>query len=94
VFAKLFGSWIWGILATVVLYGAGATGAAWAGVRAFSRAKPFDFPATAEELSRDGAALSAAFAPAQPEDETAVATTTSRETPVDDLEGRFRAGSE
>ena len=96
-FAKLFGSWILGILATVVLYGAGASGAAWAGIRAFSRARPFDFPATAEELSRDRDALSAALAPPEPEAESeaevAGETPPARGIPVD-LEDRFRAGSE
>jgi uncharacterized membrane protein YqjE len=93
-FAKLFGGWILGILGTVVLYGAGAAGAAWAGVRAFSRARPFDFPATAEELSRDRATLSAALAQAEPEAEVTGEAVPSRRTPVDDLEDRFRAGSE
>ena len=96
-FAKLFGSWILGILATVVLYGAGASGAAWAGIRAFSRARPFDFPATADELAQDRVALAAALAPAEPEPETEteaeVGTAPSRGIPVD-LEDRFRAGSE
>lgn len=96
IFAKLFGSAILGILATVVLYGAGAAGAAWAGVRALGRVRPFEFPATAEELSRDRAALSAALAPEAPEEPEAGRggdTTAPLEVPVD-LEDRFRAGSE
>jgi len=94
IFAKLFGSWILGILATVILYGAGAGGAAWAGIRALSRAKPFDFPATAEELSRDRVAISAVLAPEEPEVETTGEMAGSRAVPADDLEERFRAGSE
>lgn len=94
IFAKLFGSWILGILATVVLYGAGAGGAAWAGVRALARVRPFDFPATAEELSRDRAAVSAALAPLEPEGETTGETGVPREGSMEDLEERFRAGSE
>ena len=93
VFAKLFGSWILGILATVVLYGAGAGGAAWAGFRALTRVRPFEFPATAEELSRDGEAIASALGP-PPSDATIDATESRRDTPVDDLEDRFRAGSE
>ena len=93
-FAKLFGSWILGILATVVLYGAGAAGAAWAGARALSRVRPFDFPATAEELARDRAALSGTLAPSEPGVEGAAGTAGSRDVPADDLEDRFRAGSE
>jgi len=94
VFAKLLGGWILGILATVVLYGAGAAGAAWAGARAFSRARPFDFPATTEELARDRATLSAALAQAEPETEVTDEAVPSRAIPADDLEDRFRAGSE
>ena len=93
-FARLFDSWILGIPATVVLAGAGAGGAAWAGARALLRVKPFDFPATTEELSRDRATLSAALAPEAPETEAIDDTAAPREVPVDDLEGRFRAGSE
>src|SRR5215470_3943691 len=63
VFAKLFGSLILGILATVVLYGAGAGGAAYAAVRALTRAKPFEFPATGAELARDRETIAAALAP-------------------------------
>ncbi len=93
IFAKLFGSVILGILATVVLYAAGTGAAAWAGIRALGRAKPFEFPATAEELSRDKAALAAALAPAEPP-EAAGAGEAARAVPIDDLEERFRAGSE
>ena len=93
-FAKLFGSWILGILATVILYGAGAGGAAWAGVRALSRVRPFDFPATAEELSRDRATISETLAPREPEAEAADDAGEPRSLTADDLEDRFRAGSE
>lgn len=93
VLAKLLGSVILGILATVVIYGAGAGAAAWAGIRALSRVKPFDFPATAEELARDRDTVSAALAPEEDVEET-VSVTNPREAPVEDLENRFRAGSE
>jgi hypothetical protein len=92
IFAKLFGSVILGILATVLLYGIGAGLAAWAGISALGRAKPFDFPATAEELSRDKAALAAALAPAEPEE--AMEGESRAGVVPEDLEERFRAGSE
>jgi uncharacterized membrane protein YqjE len=94
VFAKLFGSWILGILATVVIYGAGAGGAAWAGFKALTRVRPFEFPATAEELSRDREAIAAALTPPASDAGTMDDTEGRRDVPVDDLEDRFRAGSE
>lgn len=93
IFAKLFGSVILGILATVVLYAVGAGAAAWAGIKALGRAKPFEFPATAEELSRDKAALAAALAPVEPL-ETGEAGDAARGVLIEDLEERFREGSE
>jgi uncharacterized membrane protein YqjE len=93
VLAKLLGSLILGILATVVIYGAGAGVAAWAGIKALSRVKPFDFPATAEELARDRDTVAAALAPEEPVD-AAIPVTSRGEPTMDDLEDRFRAGSE
>ena len=93
VFAKLFGSWILGILATVVVYGAGAGLAAWAGVRALTRVRPFEFSATAEELSRDREAIAAVLTPTASDEGTIDDTQPRRDVPVD-LEDRFRAGSE
>jgi hypothetical protein len=93
VLAKLLGSVILGILATVVIYGAGAAAAAWAGIKALTRVRPFDYPATAEELARDREAVSAALAPPEPLGE-AIPVGTPGQAPIEDLDERFRAGSE
>ncbi len=83
-FALLFGS-IWaGILATLVLFLAGSGGAAYYGVRMFGKAR-FDFPATRDGLSEDVAAVRAALQAPDPDVEAVEA---------EDLEERFRAGSE
>ena len=92
-FAKLFGSVILGILAAAVLYGAAAAGAAWAGVKALMRVRPLEFPATSSELARDFDAAAAALAPERCLDEDVAGSETESPT-VDDLEERFRAGSE
>ncbi len=55
--------------------------------------RPFEFPATGEELARDREALAAALAPEEPLSEGADVPQAGREAPVD-LEERFRAGSE
>jgi uncharacterized membrane protein YqjE len=53
VLARLFGSPILGILATLVLYAGVAVGAGVFGVRQMSRVRPLDFPATRREIDRD-----------------------------------------
>lgn len=83
--AKLFGSVILGIAATLALALAVAAGGAVLGRRALEKVRPFDFPATGAELLRDLEVLSAAAAP-PPEPEEA--------DDGEDLEARFRAGSE
>ncbi len=94
-FSRLLGGPILGILATFVLYLAAAAGAALYGSRALARVKPFEFPVTAGEIRKDWEAVRSSVRrepppppPGQPEAPAPVAP------PVDDLEARFRAGSE
>ena len=78
----LFGS-IWaGLLGTFILYLLVAGGAAFAGIKAFKNFKPLDFPETRRGLKEDVAAVRGALKP-PPEREEG-----------EDLEHRFRAGSE
>ena len=85
--AKLFDSVWLGILVAFVLYLAGAGAAGFVGIQALKRLKPFEFPATKEGLKEDWAAIRDSLGTPPPfedddhEDE-------------DDLEARFRAGSE
>lgn len=53
VLAKVFGSAIAGVAATLVLYLLIAGGAAFFGLSRFRRMRPFDFPATRDELKKD-----------------------------------------
>ncbi len=86
-FSKLFGSAILGVAATLVLYLAVAAAGAVFGWKALERVQPFDFPATGSELARDFDAVASAVA-APPED------ISDDEEDSDDLEERFREGSE
>ncbi len=94
--SRLLGGPILGILATFVLYLAAAAAAALYGRKALARVKPFEFPVTAGEIRKDWEAVRSSAkrespppSPGQPEVPAPV------EPPaVDDLEARFRAGSE
>lgn len=80
--SMLFGS-VWaGLLGTLVLYLLAAAGAAFAGVKAFKNFRPFEFPETSRGLKEDIEAVRAAVKP-PPERGGG-----------EDLEQRFRAGSE
>ncbi len=83
--AKLFDSVWLGILVAFVLYLAGAAAAGFVGIQALKRLKPFEFPATKEGLKEDWAAIKDSIRTPPPlgDDEE-----------EDDLEARFRAGSE
>ncbi len=83
--AKLFDSVWLGILVAFVLYLAGAGAAGFVGVKALKRLKPFEFPATKEGLKEDWAAIRDSLRTPPPFDE---------DEDEDDLEARFRAGSE
>jgi len=87
-FALLFGS-VWaGILATLVLFLAGAGAAAYIGVRMFGKVR-FDFPATRDGLSEDVASVRAALQPPDPD-----AGEAADAEDAEDIEKRFRSGSE
>jgi uncharacterized membrane protein YqjE len=94
-FSRLFGSAILGILVTFVLYAAVAGLAAYLGVRSVSRVD-FKFPVTGEEIRKDWEAIAhpAGASPAGTPGAEAVAAAPSGQHPADDLESRFRAGSE
>jgi len=92
-FARLTHSVILGILAAVILYGTGAAVAAWYGWKALSRVRPFEFPASTEEISRDVQAIVASLAP-EPDEEHGDVETDEDEEAVADLEERLRAGTE
>lgn len=81
--AKLFDSVWLGILVAFVLYSAGAGAAAFVGIQALKQLKPFHFPATSEGLKEDWAAIRDSVRPPKSFDED-----------ENDLEARFRAGSE
>ena len=83
--SKLLGGPVAGVAATLALYLAIAAAGAVVGARAAARVQPLAFPATGAELARDAEVLSAAAAPL-PEPE--------REDGEEDVEARFRAGSE
>src|SRR5262249_7762481 len=95
-FTKLLGGPVAGILAAFGLYILVAAAAALLGVKTLSRVKPTEFPATRAELRRDWASLRAA---ARPEPEPSAEGVEARaafprDLTTDDLEARFRAGSE
>ena len=96
----LLGSVVWGILGALVLFAAGAGAGGWLGGKALSRVKPFAFPASQRELSKDWRAVQASWsldgAPSGTGPVLPVAgeSRAGREAAVDDLEERFRAGAE
>jgi len=93
--SRLLGGPIAGILATFALYAAAAGLAAYLGVRALSRVN-FDFPVTREEIRKDWQALQASASPRPPGSSGGEAETASvsGQLSSDDLEARFRVGSE
>lgn len=88
--SRLLGGPVAGILAAFGLYIAVAAVAAILGIKALSRVKPLEFPVTAGELQKDWAALRASAGPEPP------AEILEPPPPAagDDLESRFRVGSE
>jgi uncharacterized membrane protein YqjE len=89
--SSLFHSAIAGVGATLVLYLAVAACGAILGWRALERVRPLDFPATGAALAGDFDAL--ATAAAAPEDDED-GFENGEENDEDDLEERFREGSE
>jgi Putative Actinobacterial Holin-X, holin superfamily III len=95
-FALLFGR-VWaGILAALVLYGGACAAAAYFGVKALSKVRPFDFPVTKSEARKDWEMLWDRICP-----DEEISTGPEMPSPrpsesvgADDVEARFRAGSE
>ncbi len=86
--SRLLGSAVLGLAATLLLYGGLAAAAAVTGVKALSRVRPLEFPATRAELSKDWSTLKASAVPPAGE------AGSGPENSAEDLEARFRAGSE
>ena len=95
-FTLLFGRLWAGILATLILFLAGAAAAAALGWKALSRVRPFEFPVTGGELRKDWEALQRATVGGDESVEPVapVPAESARPAPIDDVEARFRAGSE
>jgi hypothetical protein len=93
--SRLLGGPIAGILATFVLYAAAAGLVASLGVKALKRVN-FEFPVTREEIRKDWQALQASATSRPPEPPGGEGETAgeSGQLSSDDLEARFRAGSE
>ena len=96
--SSLFGSPVWGVLAAFLLFAGVAAAAGTLGVKALSRVKPFEFPVTSEEIRKDWSALQSSVKPEPPDpgaepEETELARSQAQ-AGRDDLEERFRAGSE
>jgi hypothetical protein len=94
--SRLFGSPAAGILVTFVLFAGAASLAAYLGVRSLSRGNLFEFPVTAEEIRKDWKVVVRAATPEPPgpggsENDRGIASGSGA---ADDLEERFRAGSE
>jgi uncharacterized membrane protein len=94
--SQLFGSPVAGILVTFVLFAGIAALAAYLGVRSLSCGNLFEFPVTAEEIRKDWKVFlrSATPEPSGPggsEGDRAIASGSSAS---DDIEARFREGSE
>jgi hypothetical protein len=94
--SRLLGSPVAGILVTFVLFAGAAAAAAYLGVRVLSRGNLFEFPVTAEEIRRDWKVVVRSAMPEPPgpggaEKESGIASGSGSS---DDLEARFRVGSE
>jgi uncharacterized membrane protein YqjE len=94
--SRLLGGPVAGILATFVLFAGAAALAAYLGVRALSRGNLFEFPVTAEEIRKDWRVFvrSATPEPPGPDGAEGDRVVASGSGASDDLEARFRVGSE
>jgi hypothetical protein len=104
-FTKLLGGPVAGIAAALGLHVVIAAIVGYFGVRQMSRVKPFEFPVTSEEVRKDVAAIKAAAFPEPPPEPPAAkealpvasgppAPRRASMPSADDLEARFREGSE
>ena len=94
--SSLLGSPVWGVLAAFVVFAGVAAAAGLLGTKALSRVKPFEFPVTSEEIRKDWSALQSSVKPEPPGPgaEPGEAELARSQALRDDLEERFRAGSE
>ena len=85
-----------GVLAAFVLFAGVAAAAGVFATKALSRVRLFDFPVTSEEIRKDWSALQSSVKPQPPVPtaERQEAELAPAQHPRDDLEERFRAGSE
>jgi uncharacterized membrane protein YqjE len=93
--SQLFGSPVAGILVTFVLFAGAAALAAYLGVRTLSRGNLFEFPVTAEEIRKDWKIVTRSAMPEPPGSGGAEGEVIATGQSVsDDIEARFRVGSE
>ena len=93
--SHLFGSPVAGIFATFVLFAVAAALAAYLGVRVLARGNLLEFPVTAEEIRKDWKVVTRRTAP-EPSGPGAAdgAVSVTGQSVSDDIEARFRVGSE
>ena len=97
--SSLLGSPVWGVLAAFLFFAGVAAAAGVLGVKALSRGNLFEFPVTCEEIRKDWRTLCPVPRyPSRPdpgdEPEEAELARSHSQAVRDDLEERFRAGSE
>lgn len=92
--SRLLGTALGGIGVTFLLYAAVAAICAYGGARKLARVRPFDYPATRSEITDDVAAMRAAMRPPQPPEEPEARADGFRQGYGEDVEARFREGSE
>ena len=93
--SRLFGSPVAGILVTFLLFAAAAGLAAYLGVKALARGNLLGFPVTAEEIRKDWKVVTRSTTPEPPGPDGAEGAVIATGPSVpDDIEARFRTGSE
>jgi hypothetical protein len=93
--SQLFGSPVAGILVTFLLFAAAAALAAYLGVNALRRGNLLEFPVTAEEIRKDWKVVTRSATPEPPGPDGAEGAVIATGPSVsDDIEARFRTGSE
>ena len=93
--SRLLGGPILGILATFVIFAAAAGLAGYLGAKALSRGNLLEFPVTSEEIRKDWRTVTRSAVPAPPPSDGGEGAGVPAAPPAsDDLEARFRVGSE